>query len=273
MKTQTVKKYLMVVLGLILGISSYGQESGEWRIPLSNPGQKGILVVDLRSGSVNVTGGALSEVVVSYSLREKKITGKDKNQTSDGLNRIGGASLDLEASENNNTVKIESNSWSQGVDLNIQVPKNFDLHLETYNNGDLSAKNIIGEVEADNYNGKITLENISGSVVADTYNGGIVVTFDQVKPDTPMAFSTYNGNVDLTFPSDYRASFKMKTKMGEIFEGFDMKIEEAKPKTETKKESGVYKVKIDDWIRGSINGGGPEISMKTTNGDIYVRKK
>ena len=159
------------------------------------------------------------------------------------------------------------------MDLEIQVPVNFDLHLETYNNGDLYAQNIRGEVEADNYNGKITLENISGTVVADTYNGAIIVTFDEVTPDTPMAFTTYNGNVDLTFPSNYKASFKMKTKQGEIFEGFDMVIEEAKPKTETERESGVYRVKIDDGIRGSINGGGPEIAMQTYNGNIYIRKK
>jgi hypothetical protein len=65
----------------------------------------------------------------------------------------------------------------------------------------------------------------------------------------------------------------MKSKSGEIFEGFDMVIEKTKPATETKRESGVYKVKIDDWIYGSINGGGAEISMQTTNGNIYVRKK
>lgn len=198
---------------------------------------------------------------------------KDKANGNSGLNRIGGTALDLEASESNNVVEVESDSWNQGLDLDIQVPKNFDVHLETYNNGDLYASNIAGEVEADNYNGKITLENISGTVVADTYNGGIVVTFDAVTPDTPMAFSTYNGHVDLTFPADYKASFKMKSKSGEIFEGFDMVIEKTKPATETKRESGVYKVKIDDWIYGSINGGGAEISMQTTNGNIYVRKK
>jgi hypothetical protein len=270
MKTQVIRNFILS-LGLIISSIAYGQETGELKIPLSNPGQKGKLVVDMHSGSIRVTGTSVNEVIIKYTAKEKKVMEKDRENS--GLNRIGGAALDLEASESNNVIEVESDSWSQGIDLDIQVPKNFDVHIETYNNGDLYASNIVGEVEADNYNGKITLENISGTAVANTYNGGIVVTFNAVTPDTPMAFSTYNGHVDLTFPENYKASFKLKSRSGEIFEGFDMMIEKSKPTTQTKRESGTYKVKIDDWIRGSINGGGPEISMQTTNGNIYIRKK
>jgi hypothetical protein len=39
------------------------------------------------------------------------------------------------------------------------------------------------------------------------------------------------------------------------------------------KKSGVYKVTIDDWKRGDVNGGGPEITLKNYNGDILIRKK
>jgi hypothetical protein len=273
MKTQLIRN-LILSLGILVSTSTYAQESGELKIPLSNPGERGKLIVDMNSGSITVVGSSVNEVLVKYSVPEKKVKDKDKGgKNEDGLNRIGGSALDLEASEKNNVVEVESDSWNQRVDLEIQVPQNFDLHLKTYNNGDIVARSITGEVEADNYNGKITLENISGTAVADTYNGRILVTFDSVIPDTPMAFTNYNGNIDLTFPANYKASFKMKTKQGEIFEGFDMTIEESKPRTETQRESGEYKVKIDDWIRGSINGGGSEISMQTYNGDLYIRKK
>lgn len=42
-------------------------------------------------------------------------------------------------------------------------------------------------------------------------------------------------------------------------------------KKETK--SGTYKVVIDEWVKGDVNGGGPEFTMKNYNGDIIVRKK
>jgi len=42
-------------------------------------------------------------------------------------------------------------------------------------------------------------------------------------------------------------------------------------KKETK--SGNFKVVIDDWVKGDINGGGPEFTMKNYNGDILIRKK
>jgi len=38
-------------------------------------------------------------------------------------------------------------------------------------------------------------------------------------------------------------------------------------------KAGVYKVVIDDWKRGEVNGGGAEITMKNYNGDILIRKK
>lgn len=273
MKTQFIRN-LMLSVGLILSGTIYGQDAGELNVPLSNPGKRGKLLVDMNYGSLTVRGTSVNEVIISYTVPEKKVKDKSKSESSgNGLRKLSGTSLDLEASEQNNTVEVDSDSWNKRIDLDIQVPANFDLYLETYNSGNIYVSNITGEVEADSYNGKITLENISGTVVADTYNGAIRVTFDSVTPDKPMAFSTYNGHVDLSFPQNYKASFKMKARNGDIYEGFDMILEKAEPKTETKRESGTYKVKIDDWLRGSINGGGPEISMQTTNGNIYIRKK
>ena len=35
----------------------------------------------------------------------------------------------------------------------------------------------------------------------------------------------------------------------------------------------VYKVIVDEWKRGDINGGGPELTIKNYNGDIFIRRK
>jgi hypothetical protein len=31
-------------------------------------------------------------------------------------------------------------------------------------------------------------------------------------------------------------------------------------------------LKIEDWVYGKIDGGGPEIMMKNMNGNIYIRR-
>jgi DUF4097 and DUF4098 domain-containing protein YvlB len=159
------------------------------------------------------------------------------------------------------------------MDLEIEVPSGFDLDVHTYNDGDLMITNVQGELELTNYNGEITALNISGSVVATTYNGDIKVTFDKVTDNAPMSYSTYNGDVDLTFPATMKGTFKMKTEQGEIYTGFDMNVTSTGPTTTKDQKSGGFKLVIDDWKKGDINGGGALYTIKNYNGDIYLRKK
>lgn len=215
-----------------------------------------------------VPGSELTELT-------NQINNDDDNKSSskDGLKRIGGGGIDLEASENSNSVKVESGSWSEKTKLEIEVPTGMDLDVSTYNSGDLIITNVQGELELKNYNGEITALNISGSVVATTYNGDVKVTFDIVTDGTPMSYCTYNGDIDLTFPATVKAIFKMKTEQGDIYTGFDMNITSSGPIKQQDNKSGAYKLKIDDWKRGDVNGGGAEVTMKNYNGDIYIRKK
>lgn len=265
------KTTLTVILILICMHFGISQDQGELTVPFSDPAKKGKVRIDIKTGSVEVRGTDRKDVLITYAGRKAKE--KDKEPTKDGLRRISGAAMDLEVSEKNNNIDIESDSWNLGVDLIVEVPKNVDLHVETYNDGNLHISDINGEIVADNYNGKIVAENISGSLVANTYNGGIKVTFNKVTADTPMAFTTYNGDVDLTLPENFKASLKMKTAQGEIFSAFDFSVKKNEPVTKTEKNSGTYKVYLDDWVKGDVNGGGPEFMIKNYNGDIYLRKK
>ena len=238
---------------------------------LSDPAKRGKLRAQINYGSITVKGTGRKDVLVKYTAAGEE---KEKHDnTKDGLRRVGGGGLDLEVVENNNTVKVSSGSWSHKLNLEIEVPSGMDMEVKTYNDGDLMITNIQGELELKNYNGEITALNVSGSVVANTYNGGIKVTFDKVTPDSPMSYSTYNGDIDITFPSTVKASLKMKTDQGDIYSGFDVDFKSSGPVQKKDTQSGVYKVTIDEWKKGDINGGGPEITMKNYNGDIIIRKK
>ena len=51
---------------------------------------------------------------------------------------------------------------------------------------------------------------------------------------------------------------------------------EAVPRTDgvddTHREDGRYRINVNKVIYGSVNGGGPDIEMRTFNGNIYLRK-
>jgi len=249
-------------------MSDYQQDTQEIDIPLTSPGQRGTLRVESHNGSVTVTGYEGQSVKVKMIKFSKKV---NKTETKDGMRLVSSGGFNVQAQEYNNTVKIDNEGWNNRVDFEIQVPRNFDVKAETYNNGDLTVKNIEGEVNAENYNGPINLEDISGLASASTYNGAVIVKFTKVTPNKAMAFSTYNGNVDITFPASAKVTSNMKTNKDIFtdFENFD--LNEFSPRRERNGERGT-KLKFENWVEGKINGGGGEVTMETTNGNIYIRK-
>jgi hypothetical protein len=269
----------LITIGLILITSSISsaQSANEFTIPLTDPAKRGKLKAHLNYGSITVKGTGRKDVLVKYKSEEDEDEDRHdhdrKEKSKDGLKKVSGGGMDLEAAENNNYVKVQSDSWNNKMNLEIEVPSGFDLEVHTYNDGDLMITNVQGELELTNYNGEITALNISGSVVATTYNGEIKVTFDKVTEGSPMSYSTYNGDIDITFPANLKATFKMKTEQGEIYTGFDMNITSSGPVQKKDTKSGTYKVIIDDWKKGDVGGGGAETTIKNYNGDIYIRKK
>lgn len=279
-KSMTKYKFFVAVLLIATGLLLMGkslavaQNKGEFAVPLTDPNKRAKVKVHLNSGSVTVKGTARKDVLITY---EGKSDDNDDDDDDDGnkqgLRKISGGTLDIEATQNENYVVVKSDSWNNEINVVVEVPMSVDLQVQTYNNGDLMVRSIQGVVEMTNYNGEISAENISGSVVATTYNGEIKVSFDKVTENTPMSFSTYNGDIDLTFPATFKASLKMKTEQGDIYTGFDVNLMKSSPVEKKDTKAGTYKVVINEWMKGDINGGGPEITVKNYNGDIYVRKK
>ena len=278
----------VVMMGLIMvSVWTTFAQGNEFTIPLSDPAKRGKLRARLNYGTITVKGTARKDVLVKYAELEEGKHGDDHDRDrdrdrdedkksvskTDGLKKIAGGGLELEASENSNLIKVTSNSWNVKTRLEIEIPSGMDLEIKSYNDGDLMVTNVQGELELTSYNGEITALNITGSVVATTYNGDIKITFDKVTEGKQMSYSTYNGDVDLTFPAVTKGTFKMKTDNGDIYTGFDMAITSSGPVKVQDAKTGAYKLKIDEWKRGDINGGGPEITMKNYNGDMYIRKK
>lgn len=264
-------KLLVATLLLLPILNNAQEESVElFSIPLSSPNTPGKLIVEQLAGSIDVVAYEGNEVIVKASFGNKKEHYKDNNEKV-GLKRIQNSSLKIGAEEKNNVVQIINEQWNKTTNLEIKVPVNFSLKLGTVNRGNITVNGVKGELEISNVNGEITLEDISGSASADTVNGDIRANFRSVTSGANMAFSSLNGDLEVTFPNSVKANLKLKSDQGDIFTDFDMAVNKQKPVVD-KNTSGVrYKVKIEQWVNGQINGGGPEMLFKTFNGDIIIR--
>ena len=279
MKATFTSRCLLFLCVWVMALPGSAQDDQKEQlvVPLSSPGKVGSLEVGLLNGSIRIIGYEGKEVVIDaiarLSKRKNKEEDSEEKPASGGMRRISsGNSFQLSAEERNNRVQVNSDSWKSSVDLTIRVPRQFSLKLSTVNNGDIEVENVSGQIEVNNVNGNIELRNVSGSAVANTVNGKLIAAFREVSPDAPMAFTTLNGPVDVTFPGSVKLSPRMKSERGEIFSDFDMTLEKSQPKVDRSSKSGVYRVSIEDWVSGKINGGGPQVLMKNMNGNIYLRK-
>jgi hypothetical protein len=143
------------------------------------------------------------------------------------------------------------------------------------NAGDIVVTGVDGELDVNDVNGSVTLNNVSGSAVAHALNGRLLATFSRVNPQKAMAFSSLNGDIDVTFPADLKANLSLKSDRGEIFSDFDVQVQASAPQQiveDGRGHGGKYLVKIDKAVHATINGGGPELQFTNFNGGIYIRK-
>ena len=267
-----------VVLMTMIGMTpllAQNEIKEQLTVPLTDPAKAGTLKVGIINGSIRVTGYAGKEVVIDAQTENgnNKKNDNKNDELATGMKRIstrGG--IEITAEEKNNVINLNANTMKQPVNLSIKVPQNFSLKVSTINNGDIIIDNVNGEFEVTNVNGDIALNGISGSAVANTVNGTMKVSFKSVKADSPMAFTTLNGNVDVTFPATAKFNVKLKSDRGEIYSDYDMDVDKTQPKGVRSAQGGMYKVSVEDWIQGKVNGGGSEIMMKNMHGNIYIRK-
>jgi hypothetical protein len=271
---KTIKSIFAILFLTIL--TANAQEREQLSVPLTDPTKEGKLNINLVTGSIKVLGYAGKEVMIDAMVEDdaNDDNHRPKNRP-DGMKKISSnKGFEITAREKANQVYVGVNNPNLKVNFTIKVPLKFDLKVGTVNNGDIYIENVNGNHEVSNVNGEIKMKNIAGSVSANTINEDVVVNFTSITPNTPMAFTTLNGKLDITFPATLKANVKLRTDQGEIYTDFDIDVDKtpAKINQTNDKEKGVYKIKKDDWTYGKINGGGPEIMMKTMNGDVVIRK-
>ena len=251
-----------------------GKQRGGDRVvvTLSDPSRPSTLKASLINGSITVKAYDGKDIIVEAHPRGREDSDDDNDRP--GPKRLNIATTGLNVEEENNQVNVGADAINRTIDLVIQVPVHTSLHLRAVNDGDIAVTGVDGEFDIDDINGSVTLTKIAGSAVAHALNGKLLVSFTRIN-QKPMAFSSLNGDIDVTFPADLKANVSLRSDNGDVFSDFDVNMtpQASQPVVEDgRSHGGKYKVKIDKTVRGTINGGGPEMQFTNFNGGIYIRK-
>ncbi len=290
---------------LALGPGASAQTTGDNRVtvPLSDPSRPASVRVRLLTGSITVRPGSGRDILVTSGPgaetdddrrdrareREKeKEKEKDRDEPStEGLRRLT-QPRGVEIREENNVVSVTASAMSGRTNVTLEVPPATSLVLRTVNGGETVVERITGTVEVNSVNGSIRLTDLGGAVVANTTNGRIVATLRAVPANTPMSFTSFNGSVDVTLPGSAKANLKLRSDRGDVYTDFDVQTRQA-PETrgdarsdrnrDRERDRGddsrgrpAFRMEVDRSIYGAVNGGGPDIELRTFNGNVYLRK-
>ena len=138
-----------------------------------------------------------------------------------------------------------------------------NISIDAGNLGSVKIEGFTGEVEVATNVGKIEMKNVTGPITANTSVGKIDIDFSKVNQSSPITISSSVSEIDVAIPSDTKADLELKTQ-GTVYTNFDFKMP-------TKK--GLPNVSGRKSIVSKINNGGVKIYIKSSMGNIYLRKK
>jgi hypothetical protein len=194
--------------------------------------------------------------------------------------------------------KEDSHDWwnwgnvtSGRAEIEVHMPQNADLQLQT-SNGAIEVTRLNGTIRLHTSNGAITADSLKGKLLAHTSNGGISVEgvdgdcnlgtsngrihvtgrFDaldlhssngvvvaRAQAGSTVAsrwnIGTSNAPVDLAVPTDLKADLDVGTSNGGV--KLDLPIT-------------LQGYEGQSHLHGTLNGGGQEVSVHTSNGPIRV---
>ena len=147
--------------------------------------------------------------------------------------------------------------------LYAKLPKNINISVDAGNMGSIYMKGFTGEVEAETNIGRIEMTNVTGPITANTSVGKIDIDFDKISQKSPITISSSVSEIDIALPANTKADLELKTQ-GTVYTNFDF---------ETPKKKGMPNVSGRKSIISKLNNGGVKIYIKSSMGNIYLRKK
>ncbi len=234
----------------------------------------GAVEVETTNGSIEVkTWNQPSVQVVAY----KKARANNSSQAERLLEEI-----EIRVQELGGKVRIESelprSGWfddsSTSVAFEITIPADAELDARSQNgaievrdlggpakldtqNGAISARGVQGALEMHSSNGAINARDVHGAIQAETTNGRINADIASTSLAEDVSLKTSNGSVELRIDPGVAASVYARTRNGSVSSDFKGGTMDSRRRT----------LELD------LNGGGPRIELKSSNGSIRLRER
>ncbi|MEM7582913.1 MAG: DUF4097 family beta strand repeat-containing protein [Acidobacteriota bacterium] len=247
------------------------KDTFEQTVGLAMTGQ---VEIETTNGSIEVTSWDRAEVqVVAY----KKARANSSSQARELLDEI-----EIQIEEYGGRVSVEAvlprSGWfggtSTSVAFEITIPADAELEARSQNgaikvrnlggpavldtqNGSITADGVKGSLILESSNGAITARDVAGAVQAETTNGRISADIVSSALAEDVSLKTSNGSVELRIDPGVAASVYARTRNGSVSSDFEGGRMDERRRT----------LDLD------LNGGGPRVELRSSNGSIRLRER
>jgi hypothetical protein len=229
-----------------------GNLKRDWKTPWKNVSVSyAIRVPNKFNLDLRTSGGSISVDDLEGKVEAKTSGGSLTFGNINGpvLANTSGGSISLKGCNADASLRTSGGSITIG-----KVDGKIDAHTS---GGSISIKQSLGDVIAKTSGGSITAEEVMSSIDANTSGGSVNVAILK-QPKGNCRLETSGGTVNISLAKDIAMDIDARTHSGRV------KSDMAISTTGKKKE---------DWVRGSINGGGPELYIRTSGGNIYINER
>ncbi|MEK7794093.1 MAG: DUF4097 family beta strand repeat-containing protein [Candidatus Hydrogenedentota bacterium] len=247
----------------------------------------GTLRVTSKNGNINVTAWDKNELLVTAEKHARPDTGgvkwvleklnigfKDSDDVQGFLE-----SVTINVVQTGSEIVVDAtipkrSDMSAWVSYDVKIPNQAALDLIN-SNGNVSVTGIQGEISGRSSNGKIQFEELSGKIICDTSNGRIeLVNVDgpiqagtsnggisiehsgELSVDDTISCETSNGSIRVAVPASSAFTLAARTSNGSVRTSFDV----------SRTDDGKRRSRLE----GSVNGGGPLLDLRSSNGSISI---
>jgi hypothetical protein len=187
-----------------------------------------------------------SEYNVDLNTKGGSIT--VENLHGEVLSKTSGGSLNFDSIDGNISGKTSGGSISIGEVIGRS-------NIRT-SGGSIHIMRADGPVDAHTSGGSITVEEVIGTIKAHT-SGGSVKAYLSRQPESDCRLTTSGGSITVELSGDIGLDLDAKTSGGRVHTDFKVTL------------SGTISKRS---LQGEMNGGGPELYLRTSGGSIYLKK-
>ncbi|OEJ99991.1 DUF4097 family beta strand repeat-containing protein [Roseivirga misakiensis] len=252
-------KLSLIAFALIL---STGLLAQEYEVEIGNSSATTVIIKEVNRVTVEAYDGK------SIVMMNSKGTSRPKR--AEGLKALSARGEDntnigLNVQKSGNEVTIIQAARRVEGKYTIKVPKDVKVkiqHTGNWEGGKIEVYGVSGEVEVSGRHNAVHLENVTGPALVNTVHGAVTAIFSEFSQSGPTSLVSVYSSVDVTLPSKSKADITIRTPYGEAYSDLEIAFD----KTEDMR-------KVSSTVKGSINGGGVGLEIKSNHGNAYLRKK